>query len=184
MTGMLRGGVYRDYFTHKRSYAVTNVPRAGKGFGSISGGDVKEIPLDLEGVPPKQLEGKFDVVLNICTLEHVRDIETAFSNLCRMSRDAVILVVPAIQQIHVSDYGDYWRMTTLGVAKMFQKHGYVPLVIRANDQPFRPIFVFAIAVRDLKKYEGKLPPSLDLEMGAALYGSSLKKRYIPDLLRN
>lgn len=176
------GGFYRNYFPKKKRYVVTNAPKMGKGYGSMKNSEIEEIALDLEKVLPGDMKRRFDVVLNISTLEHVFDIQTAFANLCALSRDSVILVIPAIQQIHVADYGDYWRMTTLGVVKMFQKHGFTPLVIKTNDQPFRPVFIFAIAVRDPQRYQGKISTVIDLEMGAKLYGSSLKERYIPHLL--
>lgn len=177
------GGFYHDYFPEATSYSVTNAPTDGKGVGSIKPSHgITEIALDLEASLEPKMTKAYDLVLNVCTLEHIFDIETAFANLCTMSRDAVILVVPAIQQIHILDYGDYWRMTTLGVAKMFQKHGFTPLVIEANDQPFRPVFIFAIAVRDPEAYTGKIETSLRLQMGAALFGSSLKERYIDALL--
>lgn len=45
------------------------------------------------------------------------------------------------------------------------------------------IYCFAIAVRDTKKYENKIVPLLDFEMGGASFGSSLKGRMSESLIR-
>lgn len=177
------GGFYKGYFKKSLSYIVSNAPEEDKGLGSMKESAVEEIGIDLMNPIGKDLIGKYDVVFNHTTLEHILDVQGAFKNLCDLSRDAVIIVVPSVQNIHIKGYGDFWRMTTMGVAKMFLKNGFEPLVIKANDQPFAPIYCFAIGVRDAKKYENKIIKDLDLEMGAALYGSSLKKRYIDDILK-
>ncbi|OGZ07225.1 MAG: hypothetical protein A2762_00530 [Candidatus Lloydbacteria bacterium RIFCSPHIGHO2_01_FULL_54_11] len=177
------GGYYRDYFTNKKRYVVTNAPTDIKGVGSMAGSAVLEFGLDLERPLPPEFAGKFDVVLNISTLEHVQNIEEAFKSICMMSRDALVVVIPSIQQIHIADYGDYWRLTPLGLAKLLQKNGFTPLVIKANDQPFNPIYTFALGVRDAEKYKEKIPTAIDLQMGAALFGSSLKERFVAQLLK-
>lgn len=170
------GGFYRDYFPGKTSYTVTNAPTEAKGFGSLSGSHVREVALDLTIPLAPGLVAGFDIVFNHTTLEHIFEIEAAFANLCRMSRDAVVLVVPVIQQVHiVESFGDYWRPTTIAIAKLFRKNGFEPLVVKTNDQPFAPVYCVAIAVRDPKKYEELFKVSLDFEMGASLFGSSLKK---------
>ena len=176
------GGYYRDYFSEKTGYVVTNAPTDIKGVGSMAQTGIEELSLNLERPLPGAWKGAFDTVFNFSTIEHIRNVEEAFASICAMSRDAVILVVPSIQQIHIADYGDYWRLTPLGIVKLFQKHGFTPLVVEANDQPFNPIYTFVIAVRDAKKYEGRISVAINLEMGAALFGSSLKKRYIQGLL--
>ena len=176
------GGFYKNYFKKRASYAVSNAPEEDKGFGSIKTTDTEEIEIDLMKPISESYKNKFDIVFNHTTLEHILDAQMAFKNICDLSRDAVIIIVPAIQNIHIKGYGDYWRITTLGVAKMLQKNGFEPLVIKANDQPFAPVYCFAIGVRDIKKYENKIQKDLDFEMGAALYGSILKKRYINEIL--
>lgn len=176
-------GQYRDYFSKCTSYTVTNAPTDNKGFGSLKESNVRELQLDLTLPLAPALIQKFDVVFNHTTLEHIFEIEIAFANLCAMSRDAVILVVPVLQQVHISrSFGDYWRPTTLAVAKLFRKNGFEPLVIIANDQPFYPVYCFAIAVRNAKEYEGKITTSLNFEMGGALFGSSLKERPVEPLI--
>lgn len=178
------GGFYRAYFSRCSAYAVSNAHTEKKGFGSMAGSGIQEIELDLEKPLPDALKRRFDVVFNHTTLEHVFDVEVAFKNICELSRDVVILVVPVIQQIHIApSYGDYWRITTMGIAQLFLRYGFEPLVMATNDQPLNPIYCFAIGVRDAKKYKGKVQKQIHFEMGAALYGSGLKSVDVEALLR-
>lgn len=177
------GGFYQNYFTKHTSYTVSNVGVADKGFGSLDGKNIKEIEIDLEKPIPPNCEKAFDVVFNHTTLEHIFEFDTAFANLCAMSKDAVIIVVPLLQQIHIAgSFGDYWRPTTLALVKLFKKNGFTPLVLATNDQPFYPVYCFAIAVRDPKKYEGVISPTFDFQSGGALFGSSLKPHALEKLL--
>lgn len=177
-------GHYKNYFKNASDYTVSNVGGQGKGFGSASEAGYKEVELDLVRDIPAKFTGRYDVVFNHTTLEHIYEFKTAFSNLCKLSRDAVILVVPVMQQIHhTSDFGDYWRPTTMTIAKMFNENGFKPLVIKCNDQPFAPIYCFAVAVREPKKYTSKLKENIDFEMGKQNYGSSLRKEHIQDLIK-
>lgn len=175
------GSRYKDYFTKAASYTVTNVGGQKKGLGSAGG--YREIELDLTAELPVSLHGAFDVVFNHTTLEHIYDFKKAFSNLCAMSRDAVVLVVPVMQQIHHSDdFGDYWRPTTMGIGKLFHDSGFHLRVLKCNDQPFAPIYCFAIAVREPGKYAQTIPREIDYEMGSFNYGSSLQAQHIPGLI--
>ena len=179
------GGLYRNYFPNATAYTISNAPDIQKGVGSatMNGKTEKELGIDLDLPIPPTLEHAFDVVLNISTLEHVYAFDQAFDDLCALSSDIVILSIPVIQQVHIAEsYGDYWRMTTLGIARMFMDRGLTPIVLVANDQPFAPIYCFVIASRDHKKYEALIPQFLRYEMGGALYGSSLKERFIARLL--
>jgi hypothetical protein len=183
------GGYYQNYFAGFKRYVVSNVGVADKGFGSLSGAtlekNIEEIEVDLEKPLPANCVNAFDVVFNHTTLEHIFEFDTAFKNLCDMSKDAVIIVVPLLQQIHIAgSFGDYWRPTTLALLKQFKKNGFTPLVIATNDQPFFPVYCFAIAVRDPKKYEGKITPTFDFQSGGALFGSSLKPRALKQLLES
>ena len=176
-----QGGHYRDYFTAATSYAVSNVGGQSKGFGSATG--YEEIELDLLNNLSNGVKGGFDVVFNHTTLEHIYDFCKAFKSLCELSKDVVIVVVPVMQQIHhTEDFGDYWRPTTMTIAKMFMENGLEPLVIKCNDQPFAPIYCFAIASRDPDKYRGKFAKEINFQMGSYNYGSSLNKKHMNKLL--
>ncbi len=177
------GDYYQNYFRGHKRYVVSNVGISDKGFGSLLGKNVAEIEIDLEQPLPVNCVGAFDVVFNHTTLEHIFEFDTAFKNLCDMSKDAVVIVVPLLQQIHIAgSFGDYWRPTTLAMMKLFKKNGFTPLVVATNDQPFFPVYCFAIAVRDPQKYEGKITPTFDFQSGGTLFGSSLKPAALEKLL--
>lgn len=150
------GHRYRDYFTRAESYTITNFRAEMRGLQGWDG----EIFLDLEQPLPEELRGAFDVVFNHTTLEHVYDFRAAFSNLCAMSRDVVILVVPWMQIYH-SHYGDYWRFSPLAIARLFQDHGMTPGYISWNTDPGASVYVFAVAVRDVDRWRGRLPFDCD-----------------------
>jgi hypothetical protein len=178
------GGNYRDYFPNKKEYTVSNFSTAERGVGSMKGSGVREIVLDLNAPLPEQYKRSFDVVFNHTTLEHIENAEIAFRNLAEMSRDALILVVPAMQNFHiVKSYGDYWRMTPLAIGKFMLRYGFEPLVLVSNEQPFTPIYAFAIGVRDPKKYRGKIDPLRAFNFGVALYGTGVKEEYCESLMR-
>lgn len=176
------GGYYRRYFNNNSSYTVSNVFGQEKGLGSAKG-DYKEIELDLLTELPVDLVRKFDIVFNHTTLEHVYDFKGAFKHICELSKDIVIIVVPVMQQIHhTEDFGDYWRPTTMTIAKLFKENGLEPLVIKCNDQPFAPIYCFAIASRNSTRYANKFKKKIDFEMGKYNYGSSLEESFIKNLI--
>ena len=174
------GSHYRTYFTNADSYTVSNVPGQGKGLGSAGEG-YEEVALDLMQDVPPELRKKFDVVFNHTTLEHIFDFRKAFATLCALSHDTVILVVPVLQQIHhTSDFGDYWRPTTMAIAKLFVEQGFEPLVISTNDQPFAPVYCFAIASKNPDRYH--VEKKLEFNMGAYNYGSSLQSEHVHALI--
>lgn len=142
------GGDYRDYFSNKKTYSITNFIAEARGFQGME----DEIFLDLEKGLPIELENKYDVVFNHTVLEHIFNIDKAFTNLCQMSRDIVIIVVPFLQQMH-ADYGDYWRMTPLAVIKMFEKNGLKVLYLSFNDHPGASVYLFAIASKNPNKWK-------------------------------
>ena len=137
------GRFYREYFANASSYAITNYKSDFRGH---QGGD-DELFLDLEDVIPSQLEHKFDVVFNHTTLEHIYDAKTAFSNLCHLSKNVVITVVPFLQQYH-ADYGDYWRFTPLVMKKMYEEQGFDLLYQSFNSHRMSSVYVFSIGSRN------------------------------------
>jgi hypothetical protein len=170
------GGKYEDYFSNKKSYTVSNAKGYYRGYGSMEGKGVEEVELDLEKPLKQDLVGKYDLVFNHTTLEHVFDLEMAVKNICDLSRDSVIIVVPGIQNVHITrTYGDYWRLTPLCLFRIVRKYGFEPIVLKCNDNPFAPIYITVIATKKPEKYLDKFEKNLDFEMGAYSFGSSLKK---------
>lgn len=151
-----QGGHYRDYFTACRKYHRTNYKSEARGFQGEEG----EIFLDLTDPLPASLRGRYDVVFNHTVLEHIFDVQTAFANLCAMSRDAVIIVVPFMQQMHAK-YGDYWRFTPTCLQNMFSQQGFTPLYTSYNNHLMASTYIFMVAVRDPEKWQGKIPDNRD-----------------------
>lgn len=141
------GRHYRDYFPNARTYSITNYKAEARGFQGMA----DEIFLDLSQPLPDALLGRFDVVLSHTTLEHIYEVHQAFSNLCAMSRDAVVVVLPFVQEQH-GEYGDFWRFTPDCVARMFRDQGFTPIVVTSNRQLWSSVYVFALGVRDPSRY--------------------------------
>jgi hypothetical protein len=143
------GGVYRNYFLNATSYTITNYKREARGFQGVDG----EIFLDLTGNLPIELIKRFDVVFNHTTLEHIFDVDKAFSNLCLMSRDVVIVVLPFLQEMH-GEYGDYWRFTPLAITKLFERNGLETIHLTFNKDRNASVYVFAVATRNASAWVG------------------------------
>jgi hypothetical protein len=65
-------------------------------------------------------------------LEHVFHLFTAFRNLCRMSRDAVMVVAAFLQEQH-GDYGETWRFTPWSLKRLFAANGLTPAYLAHSD---------------------------------------------------
>lgn len=141
-----QGGRYRDYFNARSSYTVSNHTGAA---GYTEGLDVPQISLDLSRKLPSELEQKFDCVFNHTTLEHVYEIHRAVENLCRLSRDLVIVVVPFIQVVHTEEQSflDYWRTTPYALQRLFEENGLKAIYLSTNDNPVYNNYIFCVATR-------------------------------------
>jgi hypothetical protein len=149
------GGRYKNYFPNADSYTITN-HTGERGWQ----GQASEIALDLEQPLPPALVQRFDVVYNHTTLEHVFDVMLAFSNLCSMARQAVIVVVPFAQVEHWTDsFGDYWRFSGQTLERLFQREGYTLCYAAAGDMKDTAVYVLGVGVRDPDAWDGRLPPS-------------------------
>lgn len=138
------GATYSEYFSGATEYWITNWEADARGW---QGGLKNELYLDLEREIPKDLIEKFDAVFNHTTLEHVFDIFKAFENLCLMSKDIVIIIVPFMQEQH-GDYGDYWRLTPWAVKKLFTKNGVIPCYINFNDHKDGSVYVIGVGAKN------------------------------------
>lgn len=150
------GRLYRDYFPKSSSYDISNY---GTDQGVLQHTN-NEIFLDLQEDLPHSLLMSYDVVFNHTTLEHIYDFRAAFANICALSRDLVIIVVPWLQPMH-TNYGDYWRFSPQALALMFQDEGFTTLYISWNKNPRSSVYVFAIATRNPTKWGSRLGHGVD-----------------------
>lgn len=150
------GGKYRDYFPHCQNYAISNWGQGAKGKLNHA----QEILLDLTQPLSATMQEQFDAVFNHTTLEHVYQIQIALQNLCELSRDVVILVVPFAQYTHwvEGSFLDYWRFTPFALQEMFREHGLEMIYWDTNENPVYAQYLFVIAVREAEKWRNQFPP--------------------------
>lgn len=145
------GRTYKSYFPNAE-YWISNY---GTSQGAMQGRS-DEFYLDLQTALPAEQCRRFATVLNHTTLEHVWDFRTAFANLCALSRDAVIIVVPWLQPQH-SDYGDYWRFSPQAVVRLFEEQSMHVVHLDWNRGAGESVYVLAIAVRDPERWKPHFP---------------------------
>lgn len=176
-----QGGKYSDYFPAKLSYTITNCD-GECGFQNNKG----ELKLDLTDDLPAELRGAFDVVFNHTTLEHIYDFQKAFKNICDLSRDVAILVVPFSQTEHyVSDFGDYWRFAPMAMRRMFQANGMEVLYEAANNHANAAVYLFYVASKQPNNWQGKIPRTLCSKPVGGKIGTTagiarLLEKFLPD----
>jgi hypothetical protein len=147
------GSSYRDYFVNAETYMITNYdPGAFRGFQARE----NELLLDLREPVSDELRNSFDVVFNHTTLEHVFDVTTAFANICSLSKDIVILVVPFCQAQHENEsYLDFWRITPTGLRRLFEINDFKVLYEAANSGFNEAVYLFVIASRQPQRWQGR-----------------------------
>jgi hypothetical protein len=150
------GKKYKEYFINSDSYTVSNYPNDKTEY-SLDKTDM--IFLDLEETLSEKTYMKYDVVFNHTVFEHIFDIFTAFKNLCLLSNDIVIFVVPQFQRIHDyhRGYKDYWRFTPFAVDKLFEESGFTVLYRETTVGFSESMYLFYIATRNPNKWKDKFP---------------------------
>ncbi len=147
------GSCYNEYFLNASTYSITNL---GGVRGRSDSND--EIILDLTSELPFGLSRKFDVCYNHTTLEHVYDVVKAFSNICEMSRDIVILVVPFSQEQHETDsFKDFWRFTPSSIRYLFKDNGFEVVYEAESKYSNAGIYLFYVASRRSNYWKSKMP---------------------------
>ncbi len=142
------GDTYKNYFKNAKNYFISNYKSELKGLQGYK----NEFYLDLTAELDEKYINRFDVVFNHTTLEHIYDIKKAFRNLCLMSKDIVILIVPFLQQMH-GTYGDYWRFTPLSIKKLFEENGFTLLYLSFNNHKKTSVYIFCIATKNPQKWK-------------------------------
>ena len=150
------GSVYKDYFVNAISYTITNFKSEARGFQGKEG----EIFLDLTQGLPEHLIERFDVVFNHTVLEHIYEVRIAFQNLCKMTSDVAIIIVPFLQEMH-AEYGDYWRFTPLTMRNLFEENGMDLIYCSFNSHVNSSVYLFCIGVKHKDKWVGKIPFKYD-----------------------
>ncbi len=143
------GKFYRNYFPNASSYSITNY-----GFGEDGSGSQEEYILDLTKHYDGSL-GKIDVVLNHTVIEHINSVPLAIDNLCKISSDVIITVVPFIQMFHgrIVGYSDYWRYTPMSLINEFASRGFSTLYLSWNkDHALTHVYILHIASKHPEKY--------------------------------
>jgi hypothetical protein len=145
------GRNYRDYFINADRYYISNYKREIMGLQGVK----DEFYLDLTEDLEKNYIEKFDVVFNHTTLEHIYEIRKAFRNLCLLSKDIVIIVVPFLQPMH-GNYGDYWRFTPLTVKNLFEENDVTLLYLNFNNHRKSSAYIFAIGSKKPEQWKQQI----------------------------
>lgn len=133
------GKRYKTYFHNAANYTLSNY---------VSFGFENEIILDLENDIGKELIKSYDIVFNHTVLEHIYEIRKAFANLCKIARDAVVIIVPFAQEVHYKEgvYYDYWRPTPFAVKKMFEENNYRLAYLSFNEMTDTNTYLFCVGI--------------------------------------
>lgn len=98
------------------------------------------------------------MVFNHTVLEHVFDVRKAFRNLCDLSKDVVIVVVPFAQVQHDSGgYQDFWRLCPSGVRALYRENGLDVVYESRNDESNSAVYLFFVGTRYPERWRGRLP---------------------------
>lgn len=162
---------YRQYFSGASEYFVSNFETDKKGMQGMA----NEFFLDLEQDLPQGLVGRFDVCFNHTTLEHIYETRKAFGNLCLLSRDVVIVVVPYLQQLHGAGYEDYWRFTPYAMKRLYEENGLRLRYCSANGGDKASIYLFCIGYRNAA-WDARIPERFDVKLNEdkELYGNDYR----------
>jgi hypothetical protein len=137
------GGHYRDYFPAATEYRVSN-----HGGHQGQSETENEIPLDLEAPLPPDLEGRFEAVLSHNVLEHVFDLNRAMDNLCLLTTDLLIVIVPFAGAYHTGqNFDDYWRISISALDKMMAARGLSMVFADYSAVPNQIICVLVVGSR-------------------------------------
>lgn len=150
------GNKYRSYFSNCKSYSISNYHKGERGKLGID----NEILFDLTDENDiDKYKNKYDVVFNHTTLEHIYEVHKAFKNLCLLSKDIVIIVVPISQSVHYAkkdkSWLDFWRFTPFTIEKMFEENDMKLLYLNCNENIYAGSYIFAIGTKNYEKWVNK-----------------------------
>lgn len=166
------GDFYKSYFSNAKTYVKANY--SGED-GLVNLPD--ELFLDLS-VPLSQDIGSYDLVFSHTVLEHVHPLSIAFDNICNLSRDSVLAVVPFIQCFHGRDgsYGDYTRFTPMLLEELFRERGFEIVYLNWNDDfPVMNVYLIVLASRYPNRLRGEIPQGQRAVVGKVGPGMQFSK---------
>ncbi|MBU1567482.1 MAG: hypothetical protein KJ630_17890 [Proteobacteria bacterium] len=166
------GNFYKLYFSNAKTYTKTNYS-GEDGLANLP----DELFLDLS-VPLYQDFKTYDLVFTHTVLEHVHPLSIAFDNVCNLSRDCVLAVVPFIQCFHGRDgsYGDYTRFTPMLLEELFRKRGFEVVYLNWNDDfPVMNVYVIVLATRFPNRWQSKVPQGKRAVVGKVGPGMQFNK---------
>lgn len=166
------GGFYKDYFSQVSSYTVSNY----HGERGLSGID-NEIYLDLTISPPRELINRFDVCFNHTTLEHIFDVRKAFSTMCQISRDIVLVIVPFSQVQHETEsFKDFWRFTPSCLRALYRENGLDVIYEAESNYKRAAIYLLFVGSKHPERWQGVLPACDPIKEAGHWIGDSLINR--------
>jgi len=176
------GKTYDQYFTGASSFSISNFNPGG--FRGYQGKE-NEILIDLEKDLPQELHNKYDVVFNHTTLEHVFNVFKAFENLCSLSSDIVIIVVPFAQVQHEcpNGYNDYWRFTPTCLRELFNQNGLEVTYEAANNDFNAATYILMVGSKKADSWVNKMPEFKKLQEVANWIGSKEKVNFLTKLFQ-
>jgi len=161
-----QGEYYKDYFSKASGYYYTNHP-------GIRGYQKKENEylLDLTDNLPAELQGRFDVVFNHTTFEHIFEVRKAFKNFCDMTRDVAIVVVPFSQLQHETEsWKDYWRFTPSCIREMFQENGLEVIYEAESKYKRAAVYLLLVGSRHPERWKDQMPKFKPIEKAGKWIG--------------
>jgi hypothetical protein len=162
------GRRYRDYFTGSTEYFLTNYS-GERGLQQ----QPNEFFVDLTAPLPAELQQRFDVVFNHTTLEHIFEVRAAFRNLCAMSRDVVLVIVPFAQVQHENgSFGDFWRFTPTCLRQLYAENGLTVIYEAENYDRNAATYLLFAGAKHPERWSGKLPVYRPLERSASWIGAT------------
>jgi len=144
--------LYKHYFVNVDSYTVANYP---KQYSEKYQGNALLLDLSIPLENDSPFFGAYDVVFTHTVLEHIYEINTAVSNLSKISKDIVITIIPFIQAFHQIEeyYHDYWRVTPYCIYNLFKEYGYDTIYCKWNNDPVGNIYLFHIASKKKENWK-------------------------------
>ena len=73
------------------------------------------------------------------------------------------MVVPYVQEMHVSGYLDYWRFTPYTMKRLYEENNLSLRYCAANGADKASIYLFCVGYRDAK-WNSRIPERFDLKI--------------------